>query len=95
MSFTESADDFLDLNDFAITSDYNSGTTVTGIFNREYVEVMGAESKMPTFTCELADVSGVNQGKALVIDGTSYTVRNVQPDESNFMVKLVLSEDDA
>lgn len=92
MSFTEDADDFLILDDFAVTANYNSGTTVTGIFSEEYVEVSGIESRRPTFLCELSDVSAVAHGKSLVVDGTTYSVVGVQPDESEFMVKLVLSK---
>lgn len=95
MSLTEDADDFLDLDDFAITANYNSGTTVAGIFDNGHVETGGIETTHPTFLCELADVSGVDHGKPLVVNGTDYTVVGVEPDESQFMVRLVLSEDDA
>lgn len=89
---TEDASDFLILDDFSVTANYNSGTTVNGILDRAYVEVQGTESNRPVFTCALADVSGVNHGKSLVVGGTTYSVVGVQPDESRFMVKLILSE---
>ena len=90
--FTEDADDFLDVDEFAITANYDGGTTVTGIFSQEYVEVSGVESKRPVFLCEAADVSDVAHGKSLIVSGTTYSVVGVQPDETNFMTRLVLSK---
>jgi len=92
MSFTEDRDDFLILDDFAITANYNSGTTIKGIFSNGYVEVGGIESKRPLFTCAAADVSGVNHGKSLVVNGTTYSVVGVQPDDTGFMTVMVLSK---
>lgn len=92
MAITEDATEFLVTDDFAVTANYESGTSVNGIFSKGYVEVQGVESERPMFTCALSDVSGIAHGKSLVVDGTTYSVVGVQPDETDLMVTLVLSE---
>lgn len=92
MALTEDPTIYFDTDGFAVTANYNSGTTVEGILDTGYVEVQGKESERPMFTCAASDVSGVNHGKSLVVGGTTYSVVGVQPDQTGDFVTLVLSE---
>ena len=76
--FTEDLSEFLDTDDFAVTATYNGSSSVKGILDRAYVEALGTESTRPVFICE--EITGLAHGDTLVIDGTSYEVVNVQPD---------------
>lgn len=92
MSFTEDPTVFFDIDGFAVTANYDSGTTIKGILDDGYVEVQGVEATRPMFTCAASDVSGVVHGKSLVVGGTTYSVVGVQPDQTGDFTTLVLSE---
>ena len=92
MAFDEDPSEFLVLDDWAVTANYDSGTTINGILNKDYVEVQGTEAYRPVFRCASSDVSDVAHGKSLVVNGTTYSVVGVQPDETDTFVQLVLSE---
>lgn len=72
-------------------------TTVNGIFNDEYVGVFAGSdidvgSSSPAFTCETADVPGVNHGDTLTIDGTDYTVAGPPQHDGTGITTLILQE---
>lgn len=53
------------------------------IFNKDYFESgigVGFETSEPTIDCDDADVVGVTQGDAIIVDAISYTVAEVMPD---------------
>lgn len=87
-------DDFASLcADFGTAATFGS-TAIVGILDRGFAAAQtgmlaGVEGARITFLCAVADVPGVAHGSALVIDGTSYTVRGVQPDGTG-VVTLIL-----
>lgn len=84
MPFTEDFTDFLKTDEFA-TAVTVGGISVNAIFDNDYIPVdlgngVQVESVGPAILCATADVSGVAQGAAVVVNGTNYTVAEVQPD---------------
>lgn len=75
---------FFDVDDFGVAGNYNSGTTVNGIFDNEYFLQaeggVGIESSNPAFLCRTADVSSAAHGDTLVVSSVSYAVVGVHPD---------------
>lgn len=60
------------LNGVAITGKFDNGSA-SGLSNM----MLGSN---PTFTCKTADAGSSSRGQTLVVDGVSYTVREVKPD---------------
>ena len=76
--------DILSIDEFAVAATYTpsggSAATVNGVFDNETVPVeaggfVPVHEEQPRFTCRTADVSGVSDGDAIVINGVSYTIR--------------------
>jgi len=95
--FAEDLTPFFDPAGLGVAASYTpaggAAKTINGVFEDEYVEInsgdVGVEGSGPKFICAAADVSGVKQGDALVINSVSYTVSEVQPDGAG-VVELVL-----
>ena len=69
--------------DHATAATYTRGattTTVSGIFEKAYVETFNTQGSQPMFMCATADVSSAVHGDTLVIGGTTYSVVGVEPD---------------
>lgn len=78
MPFAENLDAFL--ADFAVTATLPSGSNVAVIFDngaRMLLDVMGSE---PVCQAKSSDVSGIEYGDTLLIQGAGYTVRGIEPD---------------
>lgn len=79
---------FFDTDDFGVSATYTRGatpSTVTGIFDREYVAADVAEvafaSTEPMFTLRSTQVpSGAIPGDTLTVSGTAFVIRNIEPD---------------
>lgn len=75
------------------TATYDGDTALAGIFDNGYAEagvgVVGVQGTGPQFVCREADVDANPTGKALVVNGTSYTVVRGEPDGTG-MTRLVL-----
>lgn len=86
--FSESIDDFFKTAEHATAGTYKpsggSASTVNGIFEKEYLGSefgnVGIENSNPTFLCKTADVSNAAHGDTIVLSGTTYNIRGVQPD---------------
>ncbi|HDK41519.1 MAG TPA: hypothetical protein ENG93_02540 [Nitrospirae bacterium] len=93
---TSDIDMMLDTSEFAVTATYDGSTSVNGIFDNDYEAAdlgEGAvEASVPTFLYKSSDISNVQQGMTLVVNGTTYKVREIRPDGTG-MTLLVLSED--
>lgn len=50
------------------------------IFDAAYVDPLGVESSGPVATLPTADAANAVHGQTLIIAGTSYKVRGVEPD---------------
>jgi hypothetical protein len=78
----ESAADLLalfDLDDFAVEVTLN-GSSIRAIVDYEDVEVMGDFSRWPVLTVRTSDLDSDPHGDTVVLEGTSYTIVNVDPD---------------
>ena len=92
------------VRDGAVQARLNGQHDLSGLHDREYVEVAGIEGRNPVFTTSAAQLPGgaarhVSHGAVLVIyppgeTPIRYTVRGVVPD-GHGAVTLVLQEGDA
>lgn len=91
----ESAADRLSMLEDWDTGLYNASTTISGIFDNEYIGVpsgdIDVESASPAFTCQTSDVPSADHGDTLVVNSVTYTVRGVQPDGTGITVLLLES----
>jgi len=100
MAFDEDLTAFFSTDDFAVTAtwtpDGDTSSTITGIFDNEYIEGIGGgevdfEASQPMFLVKTADVPNVAQGDQLYFNNTYYRIVNVQPDGTGLTV-LILEE---
>lgn len=80
MSFAEDVTDFLDTLEFADAA-IVAGSTVNGIFDREYVEVNEVDSMRPTLYCAWDDVSSASQGDTVAVNGENFTILDIQRED--------------
>jgi hypothetical protein len=84
---------FDDFDSASYTPDGGSLSTITGVFDAEYLGVelerFGIDNAMPIFLTSAAQVTGVAAGDALTVGGTDYTITGAEPDGTG-MVLLVL-----
>jgi hypothetical protein len=88
----ESAADLLslfDLDDFAVQVTLN-GTTIHAIVDYDDVEVMGDFHRWPVLTVRTMDLDADPHGDSVVLNGTTYTIVNVDPDGTG-VSRLVLN----
>jgi len=88
----ESAADLLalfDLDDFAVQVTLN-GTTIRAIVDYDDVEVMGDFNRWPVLTVRTSDLDADPHGDSVVLNGTTYTIVNVDPDGTG-VSRLVLN----
>ena len=90
---------FFDSDDFASSAtftDVSAGTssTVKGIFDKESVEQAVGEAgiieEVPVFTCKTSDVSDATFNDTLVIDSTTYYIKEILPDGTG-VTRITLS----
>ena len=90
---------FFDTDDFAKSAtfaDVSAGTssTVTGIFDKESVEQSVGEAglieEVPVFTCKSSDVSAATFNDTLVINSTTYYIKELLPDGTG-VTRITLS----
>lgn len=67
--------------DFGITATVG-GVAVRGIFNNGYAEALAGivAGSAPILKCVQTDIAAVTRGTAVVVNGTSYTVAEIQDD---------------
>lgn len=100
MVMAEDLDVFFQDEDFASSATYTpdggSASTISGIFDDEYVEVdgqnVGIASNMPVFQCKTSDVISASDGDALVVNAVNYTIRVVKHDGTGMTI-LMLEKD--
>ena len=90
---------FFDSDDFASSAtftDVSAGTssTIKGIFDKESVEQAVGEAaiieEVPIFTCKTSDVSDATFNDTLVIDSTTYYIKELLPDGTG-VTRITLS----
>lgn len=89
MAFAEDFTDFLDTDGFAVVATFN-GISVTGILDKEYVEIEGIESNKPVFLCASSDVAAYSRGAVIVVSGITYSLVTKETDGTG--VTMVVME---
>ena len=79
MAFTEDFDEFIDTADFAVPITID-GVPVDAIFDHEYVEVNGVDSRRPVIQFEAAAKSDAAQGMPVVVNSVNYVIEVIEPD---------------
>lgn len=90
--FTENLTDFLDTDDHAVAATYDGATTINGIFDTVYVDVLGVATVNPVFLCAASDVPAAGVSKTLVVNSVSYKIRNREPQDDGAFVLLQLEK---
>ena len=88
--FTESLAGFFDTADFGTSAVYDSKKKVKGIFDNADLGALGVAGTNPIFHCAAADLDANPTGKTLVIAGTTYKIRDIQPQDNGAVVTLQL-----
>jgi hypothetical protein len=81
------------MNDASGTVATYNGNPVKGNFNRNYQSLLDVESYGPAFECMAADVPAVAVGSTIIINSTTYKVKDPPRFGENGEVLLTLSED--
>jgi len=87
---------FFGVDDFGVAALWKGATTVNGIFDNEFFDAL-TDSEVPIESAQLifvtrsADIPGAVHDDSLVIDGTTYAVKGVQPDGTG-LTALVLEK---
>jgi len=68
------------------------GQTVSGIFRRDYAEVISglAAGANLLFGCRAADVPGIAKGASVQIGADSYAAASVEPDGNGWVVLVLM-----
>lgn len=93
MAFTEDLTAFFDTtHGFAQSATLNGATSINVIFDAPALEAVGhVATGAPSCVARAADVGEANLGQTLVIGATTYTVREIQPeDPDGALVRVVL-----
>ena len=90
---------FFDSDDFASSATFNdvsagTSSTIKGIFDKESIEQAVGEAgiieEVPMFTCITSDVSSATFNDTLVIDSTTYYIKELLPDGTG-VTRITLS----
>lgn len=74
------ADLDLFFTDFGVAATLD-GAAVRGVFDRDYAQAFdGISTTAPQFVLKTTAAASATQASLLVVDGTTYRVRSVQPD---------------
>lgn len=71
--------EFLDTDDFAETITV-AGVDIVAVFFDAYAETERVEGTAPGALCRTSDITAASNGSTVVRGGTSYTIKNIQPD---------------
>ena len=90
---------FFDSDDFASSATFNdvsagTSSTIKGIFDKESIEQAVGEAgiieEVPMFTCKTSEVSSATFNDTLVIDSTTYYIKELLPDGTG-VTRITLS----
>lgn len=90
MTIESDADRLALLEDWSEDATYGA-STITGIFDNSYSDLMDIAGSVPVFTCRTSDVSAasVAVGGTLALSAGNYTVRHIEADGTG-MTRLAL-----
>ena len=87
MPFTEDFTAFTSTDDFATSAVFSgNGATVNVIFDKDYLDPLNMESSGPQAAGAEADFPSVVHGQTLTINSIAYSIINVQPDGTGWVV---------
>jgi hypothetical protein len=89
--FKENFKDFFNSAELAESASIGGIESVDGIFDHQFVEVMGIESVRPVFTCAESDLESVAHGNILTLNSIDYKVAGIQPDGTG-LTSLILEK---
>lgn len=82
-------------DEFAVTATLANGATVSVIFDRAHIEVMGGQidGTQPICVAQTADITAntIAFGTRITIGGTAYQVKGLHPDSTG-LTTLMLEE---
>ncbi len=81
---------FFNLQEFAVVG-FIQGKSISGIFDRQYVEYADIAGNNPTFLCPSEAASTAELGDEIRINKQPYTIAAIQPDGTGLTL-LVLHE---
>lgn len=93
MAFEEDFSVFTDTDNPGVVTATIGGESVNGPFDYEYVEtefngaVVAGEA--PVFECAEADLPSYTYGTDIVIEGTTYKIRNWKPDGTGWTTLIL------
>ena len=91
MAYDEDLDVFLDESEHALAAVYDGASAVSVILDRAYLETLGVANAGPAALGKASDFPEATcRGKTLVIDGTTYTIKNREPLDDGAFVLLTL-----
>lgn len=89
MPFVEDLSVFFNTSELATAATLD-GVAVAGIFDNPYAQAFdGMATAEPMYTLPSASAAGATQASLLVVQGTSYRVRSVQPDGTGLSTLLL------
>jgi hypothetical protein len=77
--FAEPLDVFFNVAEHAVSAALD-GVAVAGIFDNEYADALGLATRQPRFMLKSSDAASVTQASVLVVEGSTYRVRSIEPD---------------
>ncbi len=65
------------------------GGSFVAVFDNEYIDPSGVETRSPVLMCRESDVSALRKGAVLLIERAKYKVRRTEPDGTG-MARVIL-----
>jgi len=88
---------FFNTDEFATPAVYTPTTgiakTINVIFNKEYAEIIGMSASRITCLCKTADITGAVPRETIVIEGTTYKIKESPHDIADGTTEVELSID--
>lgn len=92
MAFVEDVTEFFDETHGFAVSCVVGGSTVSGIFDNDFLTSLGVTAGTgPVLLLPASDAASASQGSSITVAGTSYTITGIEPDGTG-MVLLRLQE---
>lgn len=79
MALVEPFDVFFNVAEHAVSATLD-GVAVAGIFDNDYADALGLATRQPRFMLRSSDASAATQSSVLVVEGSTYRVRSIEPD---------------
>lgn len=82
---------FFNTDEHATAALYDGTDTINGVFNAPDLQQLGViAGSNPTFLCAASSVDADPTGRALVVGGVDYKIRDIRPQDDGAVVLLEL-----